>query len=436
MLQKLFCDPTQKRRTHFTGLLFRFLVAAKSVKEISRMKVLPSLVLLRIVSLLIVLVAVPATRSMAQGYQEVELEIAGPWDYVTDPNHSDRIIVIAPSDPNHVVLIQSGADATMSGSPIGAGLYTMDFDGPFDPTKCSAHTPLGASKPLAQKVDITTSTATAVSAAIGATGKRFALSVPRPCYFENFVDARSIIDTRPITNSNHENSYTTWMVLHYTLPTTAKSTLLNGAPDLSGTPFNNYPVMLKNGSSARPALAVSIVLYFAMDVAEDFICDKYSAAFFDASEQFWGLTSPHYRLFPQIDPTTKAQTHIYNYDVKKCSQKFQGARGMSMPHGSFDFLGSIALVRNSLRDSKPREALTALDQVRIQAARVWGQHTPESVINDLKSAKKTINSSMNNPAGLKVVADQVLVTTETVYRKAPGRADCHKAQISINGAVN
>lgn len=400
------------------------------------MKILPSRFSLHIVSLLIAVVGVLPARSVAQGYQEVELEMAGPWDYVADPNHSDRIIVIASSDSNHVMLVQSGGDADMSGTQIGAGLYTLDFDQPFDPTKCSTHTPLGRSKPLAQRVDATTSTATAISGAIGAKGKRLAVSVPRPCYFESFKDARSIIDMKPITSTNQENSYTTWMVLHYTLPTTVQSTFLNGAPELGGTPFSNYPVAFKSGSSARPALAVGIVLYFGMDVGEDFMCDKYSAAFFDASEQFWALTTPHYRSFPQIDPATKAQTHTYNFDVSKCSQKFSGSKRMSMPQGSFDFLGGIGLVRTSLRDANPKRALAALDQVTSQAARVWGQHIPQSVTDDLKDAKKTINSLTNNPVGLKEAADPVLVTTETVYRKAPGRADCHSAQFSINGAVN
>ena len=401
------------------------------------MKSLPSRFPLSATWILLALMAVLPSRCLSQTYQDVELEVAGPWDYVADPLHSDRIIVIAPTEMNHLVSIEPGGDATTVGKEFDPGFYTLDFDQPFDPNKCVLHTPLIGSKPFPLRVDNTTSNnATAVSDALGAKLKRFAISIPRPCYFESFRDARSLIDTKAINDVGLEKAYTTWMVFHYYLPVSTQSTLLNGTSDTNGTSYSNFPIALtKDGSAPRPGLAASIVLYFSGNVVEDYVCDGYSAAFFDTSEQFWSLTTRHYRLFPAIDPMTKAQTHNYNFDQAKCVQKPQPI-STEMSNEPSAFSKSILQVRNDLHESNPTKALVSLKQVKSQAGHVWGRHIPTEVSDDLKAAKNTIKGLMKDPTGSSNIADKILVITEIVYKKAPGRADCHKAQFSINSAIN
>src|ERR1700722_16351899 len=92
-------------------------------------------------------------------------------------------------------------------------------------------------------------------------------------------------------------------------------------------------------------------------------------------------------------------------------------------------------VGNDLHESNPTKAQVSLKQVKSQAGHVWGRHIPTEVSDDLKAAKNTIKGLMKDPTGSSNIADKILVITEIVYKKAPGRADCHKAQFSINGAI-
>ena len=149
-----------------------------------------------------------------------------------------------------------------------------------------------------------------------------------------------------------------------------------------------------------------------------------------------GVLPPrHYRLFPAIDPMTKAQTHNYNFDQAKCVQKPQPI-STEMSNEPSAFSKSILQVRNDLHESNPTKALVSLKQVKSQAGHVWGRHIPTEVSDDLKAAKNTIKGLMKDPTGSSNIADKILVITEIVYKKAPGRADCHKAQFSINSAIN
>jgi hypothetical protein len=388
-----------------------------------------------VVTVALFLFAICAATSAAQGFKNVEIEIAGPWDYVVDPGHTDRIVVIAPASNNHVMRILSGGNPNASGSAIEPGYYTLDFDQTFDSTKCPPPAPLNGSKPYPLVVDTSTS-ATTIGNALGAKGQRYAISIPKPCNFESYSDVRAIISTNPITNPTSEGAYTIWMALLYTVPNSTQSVLLNGVPDTStAPPYVNLPITFATGVVPSTASAISAVMYFDGFVKEDYICDSYSAAYFDLDEQFWKLKNPHYRLYPELD-TNENQTHHYLYDQTQCPQKFLANPMGKMSQSSHTLLDSTARVRSYVRESKPKEAQEALEQVRADAAQLWQGQVPQNVADDLKNASETIDRLIKNPESYqKIDASRFLRLTDLAFLLVPGRADCRKAQISINGAV-
>ena len=89
-----------------------------------------------------------APFSTAQ-YKEVEIEIAGPWDYVPDTNSPNNIIVFSPNLEHTMIVFPGGdADAVDDGLPAGAllpesGIHSLILAG-FDPTKCPTSPPPSA----------------------------------------------------------------------------------------------------------------------------------------------------------------------------------------------------------------------------------------------------------------------------------------------------
>jgi hypothetical protein len=401
----------------------------------------PSLgkVVLASILLQLSIAAVPRS-SRAQGVKEVEIEIAGPWDYVADPSHSDRIIVIAPF-PDHALYLFSGGNALSEDPnrvPFPAGFYTLDFDQTFDPQKCSAHTPLKEPKPYKLKVNGSTSNSSnPVSDALGAKGNRYAISLPKPCFYESYSDVRVKVKNGQISEQDGEKSYTIWMVLHYTVPDTMQSALLNGPPDAAGSPpYKDFPVKFDNSTVPPTATAISLVMYFGSVANEDFACDRYSAHLFDVDQHLWQLKKLSYRLFPELN-ATRAQTHRYNHDVTKCPQTELNDFPEPMIHSLADVLGNIDSVRRFLKAGKIPEAQKALSEVEAQGALFWAAgQVPQVVKDDFKNSEDVLKElTKNSERRSNVDFDKFLSITEKEYERNPGRADCHKMQVSVNGAV-
>jgi hypothetical protein len=367
------------------------------------------------------------SRLLAQ--KEVEIEVAGPWGYVTDPDNPERVVVIAPRSRDHEFGIFSGGNVpnytSVNTIKPSFGLYKLDVAG-FDPKTCSKPAP----PPTLYSVAVSAQT---VKAALSATGNRYAISLPKPCSYESYVEARTKIDTSSITSTTQEKSYTTWMILHFTVPSTSQQAVLNGSSDDGSTRYNNQPVgFIANVPSG--AMAVSMVLYNTGG-SEDYLCDAHSAEFFDqAANDLWGQRTLA-RIFPEIydvgAPLAGEQTHRYNYT--RCAQSMSSHAMKEAPLPSDSFIASISAIRENLARSDFEQAksrITALDK---SMKLYWHDQVPKVIQDDLDGAAKVIDKGAECKK-CKILGGNQLMRL-TMYLFAPGRTDCHAPQFDVNNTV-
>ena len=266
--------------------------------------------------------------SIAQ-YKDVEIEIAGPWDYVPDASNANNIIVFAPITPNkeHTMIVFPGGDAGVvdDGIPAGAvlpdpGQHSLMLTG-FDPARCPASPPTPPTTKLSAVPALANISSNTISAALRQSGMRFAMTLPRPCYYVSYEEARARINPIPggtVDATTAEGSYTTWMSLHYTVPASLNSATLTITSDTTHTP-TAYQIRFANSTRPPLASAVSVVMYFSAQVIEDYTCDGHSAEFFDYDlNNTWGVSGVS-RLFPEMDHH-RNQTGVYHYEVPTCWQ--------------------------------------------------------------------------------------------------------------------
>jgi hypothetical protein len=250
------------------------------------------------------------SRALAQPTKEVEIEVAGPWSYVPDPSDGKRVLIIAPVGDHGLSLLEGGDVTDYESAKIkpGPGRFQLDVQG-FNSGNCKSSTSSPHPYELPSVPD------SAIKSALNLSGKRYAVSLPKPCFYESYEEARVIVDTKAIVDKSKEASYTTWMVLHYTVQDTSKNSVLNGQSDDGNDVYKNRALVLT--ADAHPsALAVSIILFRDRDL-EDYKCDQHSADFFDeVMSTLWGQNL--HRLFPELrngGPLLHGQqTARYNYD--------------------------------------------------------------------------------------------------------------------------
>jgi hypothetical protein len=296
--------------------------------------------------LMFILLALGTTAMSSRAQTDVEIEIAGPWSYVADPMHSDRIVIVAPV--GHVMAVFTGSDITQYPGTPGVqtlGHHHLDFAvfpcGPM-PSSFYLYPANGVSPQTIQSALSSPST--------------YSLSLPKPCSYESKTESVfKYHGVKPITGSDPERSLTTVMTLHYQVPSSAPTAVMDNAT-LTPIPFG-----------IGGPKAISVVLF--LDLDPDRVCDSHSRVAFDATLALWGLPQV-YRLFPQLK---------YN-DGDKYNEQTPGSYGPSCP---------------STPGGSP---LTV----------------PDSGQAKVEPHKQAAASS----------------------RRAPGRADCHAAQVNVNGAVN
>lgn len=305
---------------------------------------------------------------LAQTTTDVEVEIAGPWSYVVDPSDVQRIVVIAPHS-GHSADVFSGQDVsqyeTPGDHPLELGLHRLEFT----PAPCGAHQSSSA------KLLPLTVQDSDVKSAIAAKGSRYAISLPKPCYYESYVEARSIISRTTIVPPTSEARYTTWMILHYKVSGSAPSpATLVERPDV-GSQSSSSVDFLSNANSTEKA--ISIVIY--LDERPKRICDQQSADVFDQTQDLLKLQHLN-RLFPELDFNMQhpQQTARYN---STCSQTLAESRQVS----------------------------------------------EEAAAHTAKSKPLVMHKNKGEKAPRTTVCPEF---------HAPGRADCHAPQINVNGAVN
>jgi hypothetical protein len=291
----------------------------------------------------ILVIAATGTASLAQ--TAVEIEIAGPWSYVQDPADPARVVVVAP-DVGHTMAVFMGDNAFNYSSATLAkpslGPHRLDF-----PTlSCGSSNPNPPPSPYPVS-GINTQDIQSVLASPSA----YSLSLPKPCSYADTLDSRFKFNTtRPVTATDTEASFPTWMTLHYQVAaTTVAADLDKGLSGAASVTFGN-----SGGGSVKKA--ISVILYLD-GVLPDVSCDSHSATAFDATLALW-KQSPVFRLFPQLQDLISSNQQLGTY-CYTCAQKSGGATTMCPVPG--------------------------------QA----GKHNPMS----------------------------------------PGRADCHAAQVNVNGVV-
>jgi hypothetical protein len=379
-------------------------------------------VLFKIVILLVFLGIGSVKNAVAQNLRQVEIEVAGPWDYVVDPSDSNRIIVITPSI-NHDMDVLAGGNANAFARALDPGVYSLKFQ----LANCAVHGPVSAARLL----DVTTDASpNAVSNALGATGKRFAVSLPRPCYYETYLDSYAKVSTNPIDFRTQEASYTIWMSLHYTVQDTTTA-IFDGNSDSSG-PIKAESLMFANSPWPPTANAISLVAYYG-NAGENYGCDQHSADHFDAAlVSLWGQKAL-YRLFPELDATGK-QTHRYNYDPAICAQSNGQSQHSQSDDSANGLLRRIVAIRDDLTGQNLPDAKIKLESLRKSIFELWNKLPPPEVQEDLKSSALLLNQLIESHRSLPPDwASLFLKVTE--LSRAPGRADCHVMQFNVNNAV-
>jgi hypothetical protein len=359
--------------------------------------------------------------------QEVEIEVAGPWSYLTDSSMPNRIILVAPNLKEHEFHALSGSDAfpPSGDKPITTGPYMLNLTG-SDKMNCPANPPPMGSKPY----QLSVTDRRVLSDAVQAKSGGYAVSLPKPCSLESYVDYRAKIDVNRIKTGTPEVSYTTWMVLHYTLPAAPTSAALQDS-----TGAISVASLFFQPSTQHPTEtpAISFVLYNPV-LAQDPTCDLHSAATFDAIVSgLWGITNL-YREFPELYDEWAAgyleQTHRYS---ATCTDHLDAsAMAMTAPRREV-VTELIDSLREALAKSDFPAAKKKLDDLRSALAAELHAPIPLLIQNDLASTADAIAKAIRKKPAHPINTD--LLMARIMSHRSPGRTDCHSAQVSINEAV-
>jgi hypothetical protein len=366
---------------------------------------------------------------MATAQHEVEIEIAGPWDYVPDSN-PNNIIIFSPVTYHSMIAFEGGDindTANSAHHPLvaEAGIHQLTLT--FNRSDCAASPPT----PPLNKLYAIAADPPKIATVLANTGQRFAVSLPRPCWYESYSEARARIDTNLISGSTQENSYTTWMVFHYTVQNSVTTATLNVKND--STPGVTTPWPLTFSQTFPPTRsAITLDMYFSSMMMENYTCDQHSADFFDidVGPTFWNKSNV-YRLFPELDHT-RLQTNHYNYDQTVCPQ----AVTVATPLGS-QIPNHIFAIRNLLTKEHTDEAKGLLTKLRSEAVEFWDGSALATVNQDIDAASHTIDiAAKGGGPCTEAVAAQLLRITLYLYdSRSPGRADCHKMQFNVANAI-
>ena len=441
-----------------------------------------------------------AIPSYAQN--DLEIMVNGPWTYVADPNPSldnskSRIVLVAPSDGQHVAYSWSGPDASMEHS-LGAtppdnkalllpsdstnhvaNLYYADFSGrnlvalgPPDEEPGMAYSP----QKTVAKTDINNILYTPTKAQ-----ERYAISLPVPDYVRTYVGpygkglAESKIGVGGVARKTPPAPFTTWMILHYNVagdPTkmAIKVTLLKASGG-NLVADRSVPVETDNGRSAitfllaetKPCLPNDSVCFNYSEQE----CDELSGQSFAETTGLWVL--PEYARFPvQLDGMGNQDS--WNYDFDYCSASHgsdvDGARTLRQQaeDRNRDILQQIEDLNGelntlllqqttfvvSLNATKKKESTTlevnkGLDTLRAEFAKDFPRGVPDEVKHALNCTSDVVKGlhPIGCPASLEqVIKEYFQVSGRFGDRDGPladpgkGSADCHSAQMAIDGILN
>ncbi len=295
-------------------------------------------------------IVVPAR---ADGPQDLEIMVNGPWSFVT---YNNQLFIVAPQDKTHLAYFWSSPDASMetwamakasnyvpiSASSAGDKVYSLTFNNYLKSTQDPGEEPDSRYQPTAQVLQATT------QGILHRPGtNRYALSLPMPDSVHTYTgDLGSGFSEAKISLSDPTSilpaRYSTWTVLHYGLSSQiqsgdAVSVTLDGAT-LPGISIGSF---LDRQKYNKPITryGISIVLmeaplcdnspldtpkYYGTDCttgfpanlplnwADDHSCDSLSGLSFALSVKLWGFGDQ--ARFPQEDAKGLQSQGNYDYD--------------------------------------------------------------------------------------------------------------------------
>jgi hypothetical protein len=378
---------------------------------------------------------------------EVQIMVAGPWDYVQDPNDQNRVIVVVPAAPHHArPQIFPGGDVTNypNQPALEQGLYRVDIcdqannncSFPQQPVKpCTNCKPY---RPAKQVLDVD------INAYLSHTN-RYAISLPKPYEYTTSPDpdglSQSIISDKPITDTGVvpdplAGDYTTWMVLHYQV-TGNPVALLSGTSDDGTVTYKNKPSAFV-GASGTPAISI---IQEPADRLNDKWCDKYSAESFHHANMNWKLNL--YALFPELTGIQGEKQYRDHFHYT-CPQTVtsQGSADLRSSRDYRKMLNALLLVSNffaGAKDVNRKDALAGLDaaskSMNALSMRFGSQDSLDKIMKFFSFLQELVErkkEARNLSADDKSKLFEILIQ---LHSEMAGATDCRKAQMSINGII-
>lgn len=378
---------------------------------------------------LLLLIAVLLFPKLATAQVDVKIIVDGPWAYVADPDApTTKIFVIAPKAPNH-------DDAEIYPKPSGhsrtipPGKYDLAIS---NVQNCSA----SSSTHLFALTNIGTP---AIRNALGATNQRYAFSLPKPCYYKEVDTKFSKISPAQIQPPVVGDPYTTTMELHYIVSQVTAATL-TGTPDQGGKPYNDA-VDLKNNYIQ---FTMSAGLLTQNDEQD---CDSTSAASFLATVALFG--EKRYVWFPMLNSLGNQIKDFFLDNCQKDNVRQQILQNMKTAAGALE---DIEVIERHIADPSksgkdPLQALRhlsgAVDSLKTADTLPKAPGTPLRpslgvVTEELKTVETLLLDKSSNAAHVQRGSHEpmrlpLLNTYRYVMFSAAGSADCHGAQVGVNG---
>jgi hypothetical protein len=368
--------------------------------------------------------------SPAQTKKEVQIMVNGPWDYVEDPDNASRVILVGVLSDHHGPAVIFSGEAAMSYSG-KTTLLSGEFSLNFVTTTCGSST--GSPKAYAvnavsknlikQVVHDRTSYHPDIA--------RYTISLPKPCYYVSHTERHSRVAPASAGSvPTSDGAYTTWMELHYVVPSISSANLV-GSSDDGSIGYNDNLKFLSQTSSTAPAISVVLP---APTTGSDWECDSHSMESFIKSNLLFDLKLV--AQFPMLD--SNGQTTSYSANPK-CVASIAPISADVVGDSSKTLI-QIEQLEGYLAGASKLEGLNAkatLGTITKSLNSLFGGVLPDDVQGELKRAGEMLDRLQANKQGTEA-GNGKDVLEKTEQRLIPftvGSGDCNKAQVNINGVV-
>jgi hypothetical protein len=418
---------------------------------------------------------------------DLQIMVNGPWDYAPDPDSvgdckdssGHRIVLVAPAmngaDKIHEASIFSGTAASQT-PPATAlhpdasaqgdlALYCLNIDRGAVSPQANPHKDEPANFYASQQTISKGKLLQVIQPGVNGhpDAYRFAISLPRPDYVTTYAGsygsgfAESKVQTGTVAPETHPDNYTVWAVLHYAVPSATRQIDWRKFKSLGGLPVPQPSVPVGTDDSRS---GVTIAMTELLPSNGDEQCDTVSGISFSSSMKMWHLAE-HAR-FPVQRSTGGQYPGYYLYAVCDESHGLDGdvleAKLSDMTRYNNDIRDKIGHLSENLREllkePKPSrdlegESLRLIAQIRKQLQDgPSGRQLTEtanhalacltkllSTDKDLQTAPYDCPAVLSPPLIREYLASVAANEKGGSVSRSVGRADCHKAQVSINGVL-